>query len=101
MTRDVLWKKLDEEGAGYRPDEVSLFGGWSAGAYGTMYNYHWLVDDLQWLEQQLSRRRHGTGQWRTDRSARFGLAEDSSLGSTAKSSTLLFRRRLRGGYGFI
>ena len=26
----------------------AFFGGWSAGAYGTMYNYHWLVDDLQW-----------------------------------------------------
>jgi hypothetical protein len=50
MTRDVLWKKLDEEGgAGYRPDEMhAFFGGWSAGAYGTMYNYHWLLDDLQW-----------------------------------------------------
>jgi hypothetical protein len=50
MTRDVIWKQLDAEGgAGYRPDELrAFFGGWSAGAYGTMYNYHWLVDDLQW-----------------------------------------------------
>ncbi|MDG2304042.1 MAG: pectin acetylesterase-family hydrolase [Candidatus Binatia bacterium] len=50
MTRDVVWKLMDEEGdAGFRPDEiVALFGGWSAGGYGTLYNYHWLLDDLQW-----------------------------------------------------
>ena len=50
MVRDVLWKKLDaEEGRGFRPDELrAFFGGWSAGAYGTLYNYHWFVDDLQW-----------------------------------------------------
>ncbi|MEM6290518.1 MAG: pectin acetylesterase-family hydrolase [Myxococcota bacterium] len=50
MVRDFLWRELDEEqGAGYRPDQlVALFGGFSAGAYGTNYNYHWLLDDLQW-----------------------------------------------------
>ena len=50
MVRNVLWKKLDEAGgAGFRSDEVvALFGGWSAGAYGTLYNYHWLLDELQW-----------------------------------------------------
>ena len=50
MVRNVLWKKMDAEGgAGFRPDElVALFGGWSAGGYGTLYNYHWLLDDLQW-----------------------------------------------------
>jgi hypothetical protein len=50
MTRDVLWREMDEEGgAGFRPDEVvSFFGGWSAGAYGTLYNYHWMLDELQW-----------------------------------------------------
>lgn len=50
MSRDVIWKMMDEEGgAGFRPDEiVALFGGWSAGGYGTIYNYHWLLDDLQW-----------------------------------------------------
>lgn len=50
MVRDTTWKMMDEAGgAGFRPDEVvALFGGWSAGAYGTMYNYHWLLDDLQW-----------------------------------------------------
>ena len=50
MLRDVVWKAMDAEGgAGFRPDEViALFGGWSAGAYGTLYNYHWFLDDLQW-----------------------------------------------------
>ena len=50
MIRDVIWKLMDEEGgAGFRPDEIiTLFGGWSAGGYGTIYNYHWLLDDLQW-----------------------------------------------------
>jgi hypothetical protein len=50
MVRNVLWQKMDAEGgAGFRPDElIALFGGWSAGGYGTLYNYHWLLDDLQW-----------------------------------------------------
>lgn len=50
MVRDVIWKTMDEEGGdGFRPDEVvALFGGWSAGGYGTLYNYHWFLDDLQW-----------------------------------------------------
>jgi hypothetical protein len=48
--RDILWKAMDAEGGdGYRADElVALFGGWSAGSYGTLYNYHWLLDDLLW-----------------------------------------------------
>jgi len=50
VARDILWKEMDEEGgAGFRPDElIALFGGFSAGAYGTLYNYHWVLDDLQW-----------------------------------------------------
>lgn len=50
MVRDVIWKIQDAEGdAGFRPDEiVALFGGWSAGGYGALYNYHWFLDDLQW-----------------------------------------------------
>jgi hypothetical protein len=50
MTRDYLWRELDAEGGdGFRPDQVvAAFGGWSAGAYGTLYNYHWVLDDLQW-----------------------------------------------------
>lgn len=50
MTRDYLWKLMDAEGGdGFRPDNIqALFGGWSAGGYGTLYNYHWMIDDLQW-----------------------------------------------------
>ena len=50
MFRDVLWKEMDStEETGFRPDQLQvLFGGWSAGAYGTIYNYHWFLDDLQW-----------------------------------------------------
>jgi hypothetical protein len=49
-TRDLLWRHMDAEGgAGYRAgDVVALFGGWSAGSYGTLYNYHWVLDDLLW-----------------------------------------------------
>ena len=48
--RDILWRAMDAEGGdGYRADElVALFGGWSAGSYGTLYNYHWVLDDLLW-----------------------------------------------------
>lgn len=48
--RDILWRAMDAEGGdGYRADElVALFGGWSAGSYGTLYNYHWILDDLLW-----------------------------------------------------
>ncbi len=50
MVRDVIWKEMDAaEGPGFRPDElIALFGGWSAGGYGALYNYHWFLDDLQW-----------------------------------------------------
>ncbi len=50
MVRDVLWKAIDAEpGPGFRPDNlVAMLGGWSAGGYGTIYNYHWMLDDLQW-----------------------------------------------------
>jgi hypothetical protein len=50
MVRNVLWRDMDAAGgAGFRPDQlIALFGGFSAGGYGTLYNYHWLLDDLQW-----------------------------------------------------
>ena len=50
MIRSTLWKQKDEEDTmGYRPDQMNVFfGGWSAGAYGTLYNYHYLLDELQW-----------------------------------------------------
>jgi len=48
--RDVLWRELDRDtAAGYRSDQVkALFGGFSAGGFGTIYNYHWVLDDLEW-----------------------------------------------------
>ncbi len=48
--RDALWRELDATTAGgYRPDRVRmLFGGTSAGGFGTLYNYHFVLDDLQW-----------------------------------------------------
>jgi hypothetical protein len=48
--RDLLWREIDaQEGQGYRPDRLEVaFGGFSAGGFGTIYNYHWVLDDLQW-----------------------------------------------------
>lgn len=48
--RDVIWRELDQTTEeGYRADRLRvLFGGFSAGAFGTIYNYHYLLDDLQW-----------------------------------------------------
>ncbi|MDG1402106.1 MAG: pectin acetylesterase-family hydrolase [Candidatus Binatia bacterium] len=48
--RNVLWGMMDGQGgAGYRSDEVLvLFGGFSAGSYGTVYNYSYLPDELLW-----------------------------------------------------
>ncbi len=48
--RDVLWRELDANTAdGYYPDKIRmLFGGTSAGGFGTLYNYHYVLDDLQW-----------------------------------------------------
>jgi hypothetical protein len=49
--RDAIWAELDRHTAdGYRPDRVrAYFGGFSAGGFGTLYNYHWVLDDLQWV----------------------------------------------------
>jgi Pectinacetylesterase len=48
--RDVLWATMEQTSAeGYRPDRPRvLFVGESAGGFGVMYNYHYLLDDLQW-----------------------------------------------------
>ena len=48
--RDLVWKTLDEQGGeGYRPDLLKVaFAGFSAGGIGSLYNYHWVLDDLQW-----------------------------------------------------
>ena len=49
--RDVLWREMGAgSGAGYRPDRLRvLFGGLSAGGFGVEYNYHYLLDDLRWV----------------------------------------------------
>jgi hypothetical protein len=49
--RDVVWRELDATtNEGYKPERMRvLFGGFSAGAFGTLYNYHYLLDDLQWI----------------------------------------------------
>ena len=48
--RDLVWRELDRESAeGYRADRMRvLFGGFSAGGFGTLYNYGYVLDDLQW-----------------------------------------------------
>lgn len=48
--RDVIWRELDAEtDEGYRADRVRfLFGGVSAGGFGTLFNYHYVLDELQW-----------------------------------------------------
>ncbi|MDX2166281.1 MAG: pectin acetylesterase-family hydrolase [Deltaproteobacteria bacterium] len=50
VVRDLLWRSLDADtDGGYSPDKLRvLFGGFSAGGFGTIYNYHYLLDDLQW-----------------------------------------------------
>jgi len=49
--RDLLWAELDAQGGdGFRPDRIkAAFAGFSAGGWGALYNYHWVLDDLQWL----------------------------------------------------
>ena len=48
--RDLLWGELDARGGeGFRPDRITAaFAGFSAGGWGALYNYHWVLDDLQW-----------------------------------------------------
>jgi hypothetical protein len=48
--RDLLWRELDETIAtGYSPEGLRvLWVGESAGGYGVMYNYHWVLDDMGW-----------------------------------------------------
>lgn len=50
VARDIVWSMLDSEGGdGYRPDQLTaLFGGFSAGAYGTIYNYAYILDEILW-----------------------------------------------------
>ncbi|HKA30234.1 MAG TPA: hypothetical protein VKH82_12710 [Candidatus Binatia bacterium] len=48
--RDVLWTQMDAtDPTSFRPDRLTvLLSGSSAGGFGAAYNYHFLLDDLQW-----------------------------------------------------
>ena len=48
--RDVLWTALDAaDPEGYRGGRITaLLTGGSAGGYGDLYNYHWVLDELRW-----------------------------------------------------
>ena len=48
--RDLIWGLLDaSDDEGYRADRLTvLFGGFSAGSFGTLYNYHYVLDDIGW-----------------------------------------------------
>ena len=49
--RDLIWAELQaSDPEGYRADRpVVVFSGSSAGGYGAAYNYHWMLDDLGWV----------------------------------------------------
>ena len=49
--RDVIWAELQaSDPEGYRADRpIVVFSGSSAGGYGAAYNYHWMLDDLGWV----------------------------------------------------
>jgi hypothetical protein len=49
--RDLIWGEMDATttAGGYDPDKMPVyFGGFSAGGFGTLYNLHYVLDDLQW-----------------------------------------------------
>lgn len=50
QVRDILWSVMDaSDPEGYRPDRVTmLLTGSSAGGYGAMHNYHYVLDELRW-----------------------------------------------------
>jgi len=49
--RDVLWAELEaSDPEGWHPDRLRvLFSGESAGAFGSMYNHHYPLDELRWV----------------------------------------------------
>jgi hypothetical protein len=49
--RDVLWGELEaSDPDGWHPDRLRvMFSGESAGGYGAMYNYHYPLDELRWV----------------------------------------------------
>jgi len=49
--RDVVWAELEaSDPDGWHPDRLRvMFSGESAGGYGVMYNYHYPLDELRWV----------------------------------------------------
>lgn len=49
--RNILWAEANVNSPeGYRPDRLTvLFGGSSAGGFGTLYNLHFPIDELRWV----------------------------------------------------
>ncbi len=49
--RDLIWAEMQaNDPEGYRADRpIVVFSGSSAGGYGAAYNYHWMLDDLGWV----------------------------------------------------
>lgn len=49
--RDLIWAEMESsDSEGYRADRpIVVFSGSSAGGYGAAYNYHWMLDDLGWI----------------------------------------------------
>ena len=49
--RDLIWAELRaNDPEGYRANRpIVVFSGSSAGGYGASYNYHWMLDDLGWV----------------------------------------------------
>lgn len=49
--RDLIWAEMQAtDPEGYRADRpIVVFAGTSAGGFGVAYNYHWVLDDLGWV----------------------------------------------------
>ena len=49
--RDLIWAEMQaSDPEGYRANKpIVVFSGSSAGGYGAAYNYHWMLDDLGWV----------------------------------------------------
>lgn len=49
--RDLIWAEMQaNDPEGYRANKpIVVFSGSSAGGYGAAYNYHWMLDDLGWV----------------------------------------------------
>jgi hypothetical protein len=55
QVRDILWNVMDQtDPEGYRPDRITmLLTGSSAGGYGAMHNYHYVLDEMRWVHSSV------------------------------------------------